>query len=97
MAEDIREYLHRWIWWLGKVTDADGYRLDAIKHTPTTFFNHDFTGDTVAFNKAIQDDYDARRSFTDSDQDDDLQDAIIFGESYTGDIQGALKPYRDRA
>ncbi len=95
VAEDIREYLHRWIWWLGKITDADGYRLDAIKHTPTTFFNYDFDGDTVAFNKAIQDDYDTRRGFSDTDQDDDLQDAIIFGESYTGDIQGDLKPYRE--
>jgi len=95
VAEDIRQYLHRWIWWLGKVTDADGYRLDAIKHVPTTFFNHDFNGDTIAFNKAIQDDYDTRRGNTDANDDDDVQDAIIFGESYTGDIQGALKPYRD--
>jgi len=95
VAEDIRQYLHRWIWWLGKVTDADGYRLDAIKHVPTTFFNHDFNGDTIAFNKAIQDDYDTRRSNTDTNDDDDQQDAIIFGESYTGDIVGALKPYRD--
>jgi len=58
VAEDIRAYLHRWIWWLSDVTDADGYRLDAIKHTPTTFFNEDYPGDPVAYNKAIQDDYD---------------------------------------
>lgn len=95
VPEDIREYLHRWVWWLGKVTDADGYRLDAIKHIPTTFYAYDFNGDKVAFNKAIQDDYDSRRSFNDANDDDDLQDAIIFGESYTGDIQGALKPYRE--
>jgi hypothetical protein len=95
VPEDIRQYMHRWIWWLGKVTDADGYRLDAIKHVPTTFFAADYSGDPVAFNKAIQDDYDTRRKNTDTDDDDDVQDAIIFGESFTGDIQGALKPYRD--
>ena len=94
VPEDIRQYLHRWIRWLGKVTNADGYRLDAIKHVPTTFFNFDFPGDTIAFNKAIQDDYDQRRGYTDANDDDDVQDAIIFGESYTGDIHGALKPYR---
>jgi hypothetical protein len=95
VPEDIRQYLHRWIWWLSKVTDADGYRLDAIKHVPTTFFAHDFNGDSVAFNRAIQDDYDTRRGNSDSNDDDESQDAIIFGESYTGDIQGSLKPYRD--
>lgn len=93
VAEDVRQYLHRWVWWLGQVTDADGYRLDAIKHVGTSFFKADYPGDPVAFNKKIQDDYDARRGFTDENDDDDLQDAIIFGESYTGDI-GALKPYR---
>lgn len=95
VAEDIRQYLQRWIWFLGKVTDADGYRLDAIKHAPTSFFNYDFPGDSVAFNKKIQDDYDARRGYKDSNDDDDRQDAIIFGESFTGDIHGSLKPYRN--
>jgi Alpha amylase, catalytic domain/Thrombospondin type 3 repeat len=94
VSEEIRQYLQRWIWWLGKVTDADGYRLDAIKHVPTTFFNYDFTGDKVAFNKAIQDDYDLRRGNSDGNDDDDVADAIIFGESFTGDIFGELKPYR---
>ena len=37
-GEDAREYLIRWIKWLSDVTDADGFRLDAIKHTPETFF-----------------------------------------------------------
>jgi hypothetical protein len=95
VPEDIRQYLLRWIVWLGKVTDADGFRLDAIKHIPTSFFNDDYPGDPVAWNKTIQDDYDKRRGFNDADDNDDLEDAIIFGESYTGDIYGALKPYRD--
>ena len=94
VPEDIRQYLHRWMWWMGKATDADGYRLDAIRHVPESFFAYDFAGDPVAFNKAIQDDYDQRRGNKDSDDDDDRDDAIIFGESYTGDIHGELKSYR---
>lgn len=95
VAEDIRQYLHRWIRWLGKTTDADGFRLDAIKHVQTSFFKRDYAGDPIGFNAAIQDDYDQRRGLADANDDDRVDDAIIFGESYTGDIHGALKPYRD--
>ncbi len=95
VPEDIRQFLHRWMWWMGKVTDADGYRLDAIKHVPTSFFNYDFNGDTVAFNKKIQDDHDKRRGYTDANDTDGVQDAILFGESYTGmEKVGELKAYR---
>jgi alpha-amylase len=83
--EDIREYLMRWIRWLGEVTDADGFRLDAIKHIPTTFYSSDYPGDPIAFNKVIQDDYVARRS--------PGAKAQIFGENYSGSIQGDLQPY----
>jgi len=85
IAEDIREFLVRWIRWLGQVTDADGFRLDAIKHIPTTFYASDFPGDPIAFNKAIQDDYVARRG--------PGAVALIFGESFSGNIQGDLAPY----
>ncbi len=94
VPEDIRQYLHRWIRWLSALTDADGYRLDAIKHTPESFFARDFPGDTVAFNQTIQDDYDARRGNSDDNDDDGQDDALIFGESYTGDIHGELARYR---
>ena len=95
VAEDIRQFLHRWMWWMGKVTDADGYRLDAIKHVPTTFYNYDFNGDTVAFIKKIQDDYDQRRGYKDTNDTDGVQDAILFGESYTGiEKAGDLLAYR---
>jgi hypothetical protein len=85
VAEDIREYLIRWIRWLGKVTDADGFRLDAIKHVPTTFYQSDYANDPIAFNKAIHDDYVARRG--------PGAVAQIFGEDFSGDIQGELAPY----
>ncbi len=94
VAEDIREYEMRWIRWLSTVTDADGFRLDAIKHVPTEFFAEDFPGDPVSFNKAIQDSYDARRGLMDSNDDDLLDDAAIFGESFSGDITGDLAAYR---
>lgn len=93
VSEDIRQYLQRWMWWLSKITDADGYRLDAVKHVPITFFNYDFPGDSIAFNKFIQDDYDNRRGFTDTNDADWVQDAILFGEHYSGDITGSLEPY----
>src|SRR5205823_640021 len=42
VAEDVREFMIRWIKWFGDTTDCDGLRLDAIKHVPPTFFNNDF-------------------------------------------------------
>ena len=95
VAEDPRQFLIRWIRWLSDVTDADGFRLDAIKHTPETFFQSDYAGDPIAFNEAIQDSYDARRGLSDANDDDGLLDAAIFGESFSGDVQGDLLAYRN--
>ncbi len=93
VAEDIREHLVRWIRWFGDVTDADGLRLDAVKHVPTQFFQEDWPGDPIAFNQAFQNNLDQRRGYTDNNDDDSDQDALLFGESFTGDI-GALLAYR---
>ncbi len=38
VAEDGREYLLRWGWWLTTQLGFDGYRFDAVKHTPPNFF-----------------------------------------------------------
>jgi hypothetical protein len=84
VAEDIRQYMMRWIIWIGQETDADGFRLDAIKHVQTTFYGNDFNGDPIAFDRVIQDDYDDRRGFTDSNDDDLVKDSLIFGESFSG-------------
>jgi hypothetical protein len=94
VAEDTREFLIRWIGWLSRVTDADGFRLDAIKHTPPEFFAEDWPGDPIAFNKSIQDSYDTRRSLADTNDDDLVDDAAIFGESYSGAVDGDLAGYR---
>lgn len=37
-AEDIRQYLKRWGWFLTSVIGFDGYRIDAVRHTPPAFF-----------------------------------------------------------
>jgi hypothetical protein len=93
VEEDARELLVRWVKWLGDETDCDGLRLDAIKHVPTQFFASDFAGDPIAFNQAFQDNLDQRRGFTDADDDDGARDALLFGESFTGDL-GSLGAYR---
>ncbi len=93
VEEDIREYMMRWVRWVGDVTDADGLRLDAIKHVGTSFFGSDFANDPIDFNGAFQRNYDTRRSFNDDDDDDGAGDALLFGEAFTGDT-GSLLSYR---
>ena len=90
VPEDIREYMMRWIAWFGDTTDCDGLRLDAIKHAPTQFFAVDYPSDPIAFNQAFQDNLDQRRGNSDSNDDDGVDDALLFGESFTGDIGGLL-------
>ncbi|MBI4817044.1 MAG: thrombospondin type 3 repeat-containing protein [Deltaproteobacteria bacterium] len=93
VAEDVREYLIRWIKWFGQTTDCDGLRLDAIKHVPPQFFGVDFPSDPIAFNQAFQDNLDQRRGSTDEVDDDGFEDGLLFGESFTGDF-GSLLMYR---
>ena len=93
VEEDTREFMIRWVKWLGDETDCDGLRLDAIKHVPTQFFAVDFPNDPIAFNQAFQDNLDERRGWTDTNDDDGAQDALLFGESFTGDL-GSLGAYR---
>lgn len=91
-AEDIRQYLMRWIRWLMMETGADGFRLDAIKHIWPNFFRADYPGDEIAFVKVIQDTYDELHGFTDTDDTDLVDDAAVFGEDFTGSCD-ALAPY----
>lgn len=91
-AEDIRQYLMRWIRWLMLETQADGFRLDAIKHIWPNFFRADFAGDEIAFVKVIQDTYDELHGFNDADDTDLVDDAAVFGEDFTGSCD-ALAPY----
>lgn len=82
--ETAREMMHRWIRWLMLETHADGFRLDAIKHVPPSFYGENYPGDPVAFVKVIQDTYDELNGFDDVDDADGIDDAAVFGESFTG-------------
>lgn len=92
VAEDIREYMMRWIAWFGDVTDCDGLRLDAIKHVPVSFYGRDFPGDPIDFDGVFQRNLNRRRSFNDIDDNDGVDDALLFGEAFTGDT-GLLYAY----
>lgn len=94
VPEDIREFMMRWIRWFGDETDCDGLRLDAIKHVPTQFFARDFANDPIDFNGAFQSNFDQRRGYSDANDDDGEQDALLFGESFTGSTD-ELQPYRN--
>lgn len=39
VSEDVRQYLKRWCWWLTSIVGFDGFRLDAVKHIPPSFFD----------------------------------------------------------
>ncbi|MDX2131847.1 MAG: hypothetical protein SFY69_07330 [Planctomycetota bacterium] len=39
VPENATGYLLRWVQWMADVHHVDGYRLDAIKHTPSWFFD----------------------------------------------------------
>lgn len=81
VPEDIREYMIRWVRWLGDTTDCDGLRLDAVKHVRSTFFGEDFPGDPVAFNKAFQESLDRRRGWAPG-----TANGLLYGEAFTGDV-----------
>jgi hypothetical protein len=83
VAEDIREYMMRWIAWFGDVSDADGLRLDAIKHVPKEFFGGDFPSDPIDFCGVFQRNLDTRRGYSDQNDDDGVSDALLFGESFS--------------
>ena len=38
VAEDVREFLERWVKWLSGSIGFDGYRIDAVKHMPPGYF-----------------------------------------------------------
>lgn len=77
VTEDVRELLKRWGWYLTNLYGFDGYRLDAVKHTPPGFF--DFVADSnqpgsyVGNGDALPNLYNLKRSL------------YIFAEDYTGD------------
>jgi hypothetical protein len=93
--ETSAEMLDRWIVWLGNAMDYDGLRLDAAKHVNWEFFGDHGWG----FLHEAQYNYNARRGYSDGDNDEanelfenylsERDDLLIFAEilSYQPELQ----------
>ncbi len=91
-SERVEDMLHRAARWQVDRTKADGFRLDAVKHTPADFFGATFGADRDSSNYGytgqIQLQYNLTRGFSDwSNHRDSVfnteiprDDAMIFGE-----------------
>ncbi|GBC93989.1 Alpha-amylase [bacterium HR15] len=76
VAEDVRQYLRRWGWFLTSVIGFDGYRIDAARHVPPAFFAkvpNQPGGGTVSVGDFLPYLYGLKPSL------------YIFGEVYSGD------------
>jgi glycosidase len=94
--ENSRDFVTRWINWLGYAMDYDGVRLDAPKHVAKEYFGlpgqDAATRDkTLIYN--IQKNFNERRGFTDADPFDDMfsndlrrDDALVYSEFFIGSV-----------
>ncbi|QJE96789.1 alpha-amylase family glycosyl hydrolase [Luteolibacter luteus] len=91
-TERVEDFLNRAARWQIDRTKADGFRLDAVKHTPADFFGATFGGDKDSSNYGytgqIQQQFNLSRGFTDwnnhrdsvFDTEKGRDDAMLFGE-----------------
>jgi glycosidase len=96
VSENSRQFVTRWINWLGYAMDYDGVRLDAPKHVGKEYFGlpgqSQATKDqTLIYN--IQKNFNERRNLTDTDPFDDMysnyvrrDDALVYSEFFIGSI-----------
>ncbi|MBU6181307.1 MAG: DUF1939 domain-containing protein [Verrucomicrobia bacterium] len=96
VTENSRQFVTRWINWLGYAMDYDGVRLDAPKHVGKEYFGlpgqDQATKDqTLIYN--IQKNFNERRGFTDANPFDDMysnyirrDDALVYSEFFIGSI-----------
>ena len=96
VTENSRQFVTRWINWLGYAMDYDGVRLDAPKHVGKEYFGlpgqSQATKDqTLIYN--IQKNFNERRNLSDTDPFDDMysnyirrDDALIYSEFFIGSI-----------
>jgi glycosidase len=96
VTENSRQFVTRWINWLGYAMDYDGVRLDAPKHVGKEYFGlpgqSQATKDqTLIYN--IQKNFNERRNLTDTDPFDDMysnyirrDDALVYSEFFIGSI-----------
>ncbi|WP_035608609.1 alpha-amylase family glycosyl hydrolase [Haloferula sp. BvORR071] len=91
-SERVEEFLNRSARWELDRTKADGFRLDAVKHTPADFFGATFGADKDSSNYGytgqIQQQFNLSRGFSDwgnhrdsvFDTEQGRDDAMLFGE-----------------
>ncbi|MBU6296028.1 MAG: DUF1939 domain-containing protein, partial [Planctomycetes bacterium] len=95
-TENSRQFVTRWINWLGYAMDYDGVRLDAPKHVGKEYFglpgqNQATKDQTLIYN--IQKNFNERRGLTDTDPFDDMysnyirrDDALVYSEFFIGSV-----------
>lgn len=97
VAEDVNGMLLRAVRWFVDQTHADGFRLDAVKHVPDSFFGKQDGDDkdyvNWGYNGAIQEQYNLSRGYTDWNNHRDSvfnteyqarDDAMLYGEHLGG-------------
>ena len=104
--ENSRDFVVRWINWLGYAMDYDGVRLDAPKHVYKDFFGlpnqtQSLRDKTFIYN--IQKNFNERRGLSDSNPFDDMysndirrDDALVYSEFFIGGV-GEVDYWRNPA
>jgi hypothetical protein len=94
--EDSRDFVTRWINWLGYAMDYDGVRLDAPKHVGKEYFGLPNQSEatrnrTLIYN--IQKNFNERRGLNDADPFDEMyqnyirrNDALVYSEFFIGSV-----------
>jgi glycosidase len=105
-TENSRQFIVRWINWLGYAMDYDGVRLDAPKHVVKEFFglpNQSQFDRDRSFIYNIQKNFNERRGLSDTNPFDDMyandirrDDAMVYSEFFIGGI-GEVNYWRDPA
>jgi glycosidase len=96
VTENSRQFITRWINWLGYAMDYDGVRLDAPKHVAKEYFglpNQNLAERDQSLIYNIQKNFNERRGLNDSNQFDDMysnyirrDDALVYSEFFIGSI-----------
>ncbi|MGA0848970.1 MAG: alpha-amylase domain-containing protein, partial [Chthoniobacterales bacterium] len=96
VTENSRDFVVRWINWLGYAMNYDGVRLDAPKHVYKDFFGmpnqtEATRNKTLIYN--IQKNFNERRGLSDADPFDDMyandirrDDALVYSEFFIGSV-----------
>ncbi len=96
VTENSRQFITRWINWLGYAMDYDGVRLDAPKHVGKEYFglpNQNLNDRNQSLIYNIQKNFNERRGLSDTDAFDDMysnyirrDDALVYSEFFIGSI-----------